>query len=202
MEVQSGATFGGAGQVNNTISVLGGGTLAPGSRTAVGTLSTAGALSLESGAHIQFDLSTAISYDALAASSPVSLDGADLVLTLGYQPSAGDAFVLIENNSGEAIDGLLSYEGTILHDGDLFSVTSGGFTQEFQIDYDYEADGFGDNLAITALSVPEPSTWGLLGLGTVVLGTFSRRLRRVRALSGANPSLRIRARKSEERIWA
>ncbi|MEI9894185.1 MAG: autotransporter-associated beta strand repeat-containing protein [Chthoniobacter sp.] len=165
VEVQSGATFGGAGQVNNTISVLGGGTLAPGSRTAVGTLSTAGALSLESGAHIQFDLSTATSYDALAASSPVSLDGADLVLTLGYQPSAGDAFVLIENNSGEAIDGLLSYEGTILHDGDLFSVTSGGFTQEFQIDYDYEADGFGDNLAITALSVPEPSTWGLLAWG-------------------------------------
>ncbi|MEI9894188.1 MAG: autotransporter-associated beta strand repeat-containing protein [Chthoniobacter sp.] len=165
VDVQSGAAFGGTGQVFHDISVHAGGTLAPGSRTAAGTLTTAGALSLESGAHIQFDLNTATSYDALAASKPVSLDGADLVITLGYQPSEGDAFVLIENDSGEAINGLLSYGGVTLHDGDHFNVTSGGFTQEFQIDYDYEADGFGDNLAITALSVPEPSAWGAAGPG-------------------------------------
>ncbi len=96
------------------------------------------------------------------------------MLTLGYQPSAGDAFVLIENNSGEAIDGLLSYGEVTLHDGDLFSVTSGGFTQEFQIDYDYEADGFGDNLAITALSVPDPSAWALAGGGLAAIFLFHR----------------------------
>lgn len=126
-------------------------------------------VTLENGATIAFRLDDLNDHDSMVAQGLVSLDGAVLEIELGFQPNLNDVFVLIDNQSGMAIDGLLEFEGNTLAEGEQFTV-NGAFSQTFEISYLHD----GDSLALTA--VPEPSTWALIaGIFTMGFVVWRRR---------------------------
>jgi len=172
--IQDGAHVTGTGMAFG-LTVRSGGTLSPGLDATRGALTT-GSLALEAGAFFQamLDSNALGGYDSVVATGPISLDGAELSVALSFSPAAGNVFVLIENRNGAAIDGLLSLLGTPLAQGDTFSITTGDFSGEFQIDYEHLAGEYGNSLAIIA--VPEPAAWGVLA-GLLTLGLAIRRRR-------------------------
>lgn len=143
-------TLGGSGAVA-AVTVNSGGTLSPGDN--IGILGVAGNLVLNLGAIYLVDLNgTALGaqYDQSDVTGAVSLGNATLSLRLGFAPSAGDQFVIIQNDGADAVTG--TFQG--LSEGAL--LTSAG--QTFAITYQ---GGDGNDVVLTAV-VPEPATWLLL----------------------------------------
>ena len=104
-------------------------TIDPAGPMATGILDT-GSLDMGGEGTLAFELNgdTAGSgYDQLQAAGTVNVGGTDLQVTLGYTPSVGQQFTLIENNSGAAVAG--TFNG--LGEGSLLVV--GGVV--FQISY-------------------------------------------------------------------
>ncbi|MEO3690707.1 beta strand repeat-containing protein [Roseateles paludis] len=145
--------------------------LAPGE--SAGLFSVRGDLSFSGGALLSMELgglTRGAGYDALTVGGSVDLGG-DTVLQLsfinGFSAAAGQSFVLID-----AAGGVFGQFGNVA-DGERLSVQDG--RGSFVVHY-----GSGPGLVLSdfqAAAVPEPGTWGLMGLGLAVLGWRARRQR-------------------------
>jgi autotransporter-associated beta strand protein len=189
--VQSGAEVGGSGSIGGVVNVLAGGTLSPGNSIqslAVGATTFSGSSTFEYEYDSTDPASLAAAADLLVVNGNLTINaGAILTLTdLAGSPNPfvnyTTTFALI-SYSGAWNNGLFTYDGNELADGDWFLVGS----QEWQIDYNRMlstglANFTGDYLtggsfvAITA--VPEPSTWAMALAGLAGSFLVMRRRRR------------------------
>ena len=146
--VASGGTLGGTGTVAGTVTVQSGGTIAAGASP--GTLKT-GDLILTAGGTASFELdgtTAGTQHDQIDVTGTVDLGGATLSLDLGYTPTNGDTYLIIENDGAEAVTGTF----TGLAEG--ATLTSG--SQQFTISY---TGGDGNDVLLTysgAVPVPPP----------------------------------------------
>jgi autotransporter-associated beta strand protein len=143
---------------------------------------SAGTLSLAGNSTLSLAIG-ALTGNTISLTGNATLNGdVTLALTLTGQPANGASFTLI-NGSTPVNDGgganLFVVNGTPEAEGSTFNVTTGGFSQNFQISYVGGSDG--DDVTLLAV-VPEPTTigmlWAAMGL-TVGLTRLRRRRARV-----------------------
>ena len=132
--VANGATLGGNGAINRPVVINSGGTLAPG--TSPGILGT-GNVTLASSATFAVELNgtgAGTGYDQLNVTGTVNLGSSTLSASLGFSPSIGNTFVIINNDGVDSVSGTFAglAEGAVL--------TIGG--QAFHISY---VGGTGNN---------------------------------------------------------
>jgi fibronectin-binding autotransporter adhesin len=120
----------------------GGGTVSPGASP--GTMTVTGDYSLDSGdLFIELDgLTAGTQYDQLIVTGDVSLAG-DLTLDVGFSPSLGNMFTIINNQGTNPVSGMFTQGSSISAGGFLFGINYGG--------------GDGNDVVLTAI-IPEPST--------------------------------------------
>jgi hypothetical protein len=154
----TGGTFSATNFMGNL--AQGGGTLSPGASP--GTMTVTGNYSLDSGdLFMELDGLTAVTeYDQLIVTGDVSLAG-DLTLDVGFSPSLGDMFTIINNQGANPVSGMFSQGSSISAGGFLFGINYGG--------------GDGNDVVLTAI-IPEPST-ALLGLVMTGLITIAAKRR-------------------------
>jgi len=146
----NGGTLSGSGTVG-AVTVSGGGTLAPGDGP--GILTVQGNLKLMMGANYLVTLNGAIvgtQYSQANVFGTVTLNGSTLLVHLGFTPTIGTTFIIINNQSSAPVTG--TFDG--LSEGSTFTVNG----QSFRISYDA---GDGNDVVLTAV-VPEPTTFVLL----------------------------------------
>jgi autotransporter-associated beta strand protein len=176
--VGASGTLGGIGTINGTVSVDG--VLAPGASPGVlkvnnsVTINNGGALAIElNGATLGTD------YDQLALTSGSSIfsltNTNNLQLTLGYVPTAGTQFTIVDIAGANAVAGIFEQLNGVTTDlsQDAIFIVSG---VQFQISYTAEGSTFsgaGNNVMLQV--VPEPGSVALLGLAGTVLMVFRRR---------------------------
>jgi hypothetical protein len=170
--VNTGATLGGDGVIYRNVNIASGGTLAPGNSP--GHLTLFGNASLASGSVFAAELSGSVlgtGYDALSVNGTVSLDGAILNATLGYNPLGMDRLFIVINDGSDAVTG--TFAG--LPDMTAFTLTSGPNSYEAVISY------FGDSMTGSmtggndiVIQIPSPGAASLLALGGL-LGFRRRR---------------------------
>jgi len=166
--VASGATLQGNGIIITPLGVVTinpGGNLAPGG--SIGQLFCENGVTLTEGANFNVELNgtTAGSgYDQLIVDESLDLGSANLNLNLGFTPSNGDAFTIIDYLSSGAVTG--TFNG--LAEGATF--TSGG--TQFRITY---AGGDGNDVVLTALVPPTITSFtptsGSTGTTVTITGT-------------------------------
>ena len=181
--VESGATLGGRGAAGGAVTVLSGGTLSPGASVeslAVGTTTLSGTSTFL----YELDSSALLSVgaDLLVASGNLTIEsGSILELTdLASSPTAftaGTKFSLISYGTSSWNNGLFTFGGDILANGDRF--TAG--LNEWEIRYDDPTGGSNftvDQLAgssVTITAVPEPGAFALLAVGVLAGVAVKRR---------------------------
>jgi len=167
-------TLGGQGLVPGPVSVSSGATLAPGlSTTTLGALTDSGALTLNPGAILAIELSSATSDSVITLTGGVTLTGSvlDITLASGYTPAVGAVFTIIDNQS------TLPTTGT-------FSDAPGGYVTDaagntYSVNYVAVADGdtVANDVQLTFVApVPEPTSLGVIGFAAA--GLLRRRARR------------------------
>ncbi|MEI6558828.1 MAG: DUF4347 domain-containing protein [Rhodospirillaceae bacterium] len=109
--VGNSGTLVGTGRVTGLVSVQSGGGISPGN-SGTGTLTLNGGLTVASGGTVALDINgtnAGSGYDVLAVTGAVSIDSAaTLTLSGSYTPSTTDRFILITNDSTDAITGAFS----------------------------------------------------------------------------------------------
>ena len=150
------------------------GTLSPhDSQNLIGTLhliNNSGALTLANNSIFALNLG-ATTGDSVIASGAVNLgslgtDRIQLTINMTAQALDGTVYSILTAGSGLfAKNGLFTYGGTALNDGDTFVVSSNGFNEQFRISY-----GVSDQVVITALAIPEPNSWAMIVTGFALLG--------------------------------
>lgn len=150
VQVQSGGTLGGLGQVNDVV-VATGGRVAPG--ITPGNLTTDGINLADGMLEIELNgLVPGVDYDQLTAAGPVALGGA-LDASAGFAPQPSNSFVIVNNTSGGGVSG--NFAG--LPEGTSF--TAGGFL--FGITY---TGGDGNDVALNYLQASAPTLTIVPGL--------------------------------------
>ena len=134
--VTTSGTLGGTGVISAAVTANG--ILAPGTLTTAGALGT-GNLTLSASTILDMDINgttPGVNHDRLNVIGTVALGGATLSLTVGFTASAGNTFVLINNNGTDAISGIFAglAEGA--------SVGVGG--QDFTLTYLYDGGSDGN----------------------------------------------------------
>jgi fibronectin-binding autotransporter adhesin len=179
--VENGATLGGIGSLA-ALNVEIGGNLAPGSSP--GTLST-GTFDLQSGAHLLLELggTDAGTYDQLNVTGTVTLVG-DLQISLlgGFTPTVGDKFFILLN------DGIDPVSGTFSNDDAFNRITIGA--AEFLVNYadNFSGPGFGNDVSLTVVAVPEPGSAALL-LGAIAVLASRRRELKISSVKHCRPRI-------------
>lgn len=165
-EVATGQTLQGNGSFVGGLIISDGGTLAPGN--SAGQLSVFGNLQMDDNSNFNVELNgltAGTQYDQLLMNGyTLTLGLAALNVSLGFTPSYGDTFYIVNGLSG--FDPSVNGTFVGLPDGQQFNV---GATL-FQIDY--------NSTDITLTVVPEPGTIGTVGLALLAGALLRRRLRR------------------------
>ncbi|MST93977.1 MAG: choice-of-anchor D domain-containing protein [Pedosphaera sp.] len=169
--VNSGGTLGGTGTISGAIAVNSGATLAPG--TSPGTLNS-GNVSFAGGSTFSVEITGATvgsQYDQLNVTGTVALNNATLSGSGDYVPAVGDSFVIINNDSADAITGTFNSlpEGSI--------VTINGVDKKLTY-----IGGTGNDVVLLAtpeIGVQQPAGTDLVSgsssidFGTVIVGSNS-----------------------------
>jgi fibronectin-binding autotransporter adhesin len=138
-----GGTLGGTAAIN-LLSVLAGGTVAPGA--SAGTLS-AGQVAFAAGATFAVEIGGAAAgqFDQLEVDGRIELGGAtlDVAFINGFAPGSGDSFTIIDNDVAFAVVG--TFAG--LAEGAVFDVAGTSFAVTY-------AGGDGNDVVLTALNNP------------------------------------------------
>ncbi|AWM36357.1 Extracellular serine protease precursor [Gemmata obscuriglobus] len=127
VQVAGGAVLGGTGDLL-AVSVAGGGTLAPGGTP--GRLDLTGDLTLDPGAILAAEVventpgAPSDPNDRVNVTGAVTLTGATLTVTTGFTPTAGNSYILINNDGADAVVG--TFVG--LPEGATFFADGVGFT--------------------------------------------------------------------------
>ncbi len=174
--VRNGAVLRGNGAIANSVEtrVESGGRLAP----EAGEVLSVGALVMEEQAHFSMTLAgPEMENTGGVLAQTITLDGANLELSLSYAPVAGAVFRLIGNEGGSAVTGMFATVNNVAL----------GLDQQFSLEFSGEAYGFelfytgdefsvfgGNDVMIRALAVPEPQI-SLLLLGGVAALLYWRR---------------------------
>jgi autotransporter-associated beta strand protein len=162
--VESGATIGGSGTVG-ALTVLAGGNINPGNSPGI----------LNTGTYIQSGLYTAeiagvtpgTQYDQISVTGTVDITGGSLMTMFsGTGYAAGDLIFILLNDSTDAIAG--TYTG--FAQGDTVA-SHDGFNWQIYYDADSVGNTFnnGNDTALFAVVIPEPSTALLGALGLLAL---------------------------------
>ena len=199
------ATLGGSGTVGNvTVGAIAGNTgaaLAPHAGSAItstGVTLSANAVTFASAtSHLTMEIGRASAYngaagtgaaggdvsDHLATSGPLTLNGADLqlsLLTTAYTPVNGDLFFLTINSGGTINGTFSSLNGaaTNLSEGSIFTMNSQAYEITYQANFATNSFTGGNDIALEAV-IPEPGSLVSLigGLGCLI---GVQRLRRSR----------------------
>ena len=163
--IGAGATLGGTGSVRD---VAASGNVAPGLVGSVpGLLTAEGTVNFGLGSLFVVDLNglgAATGYDQLKLGSTAGtmlVTGGQITLNLGFTPSIGDSFTVVDNAGAAPIGGAFDN----LPDGGSFFVFSGDQPLEFQANYE---GGDGNDLVLSV--IPEPGTALLLLAGLALVG--------------------------------
>jgi autotransporter-associated beta strand protein len=162
----------GTGSINPVanVTVAAGGEIAPG--VGIGTLTT-GPVAFANGSILSIEVGTTAA-DRLLLDGAGSLAGTvTLSLSLLANPVDNTVFTLLDGTApliGYALGGRFQFGANLLDEGELFTVTTGAFSQPFQISY--LADGGND---VTLLAVPEPGSVTLLLVGATAFARLRRR---------------------------
>jgi autotransporter-associated beta strand protein len=167
--VNAGATLQGRGTVG-ALTIAAGGTLAPGDGP--GALRS-GTLQWAIGSHFALELADPAASDVLSVTGFVSLAG-DLEITLlpNFVAGPGDKFFLILNDGTELASGVFpNAPGGIVRDAAGHS---------FSINYrdNGDAGAIANDISLTVIAVPEPSSIALLAGVGLLAGMRRRRGRR------------------------
>ena len=150
-QVSSSGTLSGTGTTGH-VSVLSGGTLAPGSSP--GTLHS-GNVTFDGGSTFALQFASPTSASQLAATGTVALNGeVELSLALGFVPATASTFVVIANDGSDPIETFggatfFSIAGNSLSEGETF--TSGG--ADWTISY---VGGTGNDVTLTVAPATAP----------------------------------------------
>ncbi len=151
--ISSGATLQGAGTILSAVTVASGGTLAPGVNVSSIKLTSSANITLSSGALFSAHINGNANNDTLSWSGTgagaFNLGSATLALTLGYFPTIGHTYRIVDNTSTGTYGGS-TFEG--LSEGAYISATYSGTTYFFTISY---AGGTGSNdILLTCVASP------------------------------------------------
>lgn len=140
----------GTGGAASTLTLLAGGTVAPGQSGRTSTLTVSGFSSVKlSGGTVELDLEAASSYDRLALSGTpaLTINGASLVPKLGYLPAVGDTFLALTVAGSTAIAGAFAEQ-------DAVEVVHGTKKVTFDILYNSSlAGGTGNDVVLRVANV-------------------------------------------------
>lgn len=156
LTIHNNATLTGTGTVQGDTTVQG--TLAPGNSPGIINF---GNLTLASNSTFTAELNGTVAgtgYDQANVAGSVTISNANLSLSLGFSPTTGNQFTIINNDLADAVSG--TFLG--LAEGSSVFV---GTINEFQISY---VGGTGNDVVLTFL-VPEPTSLTLLALGGLLL---------------------------------
>lgn len=173
--VNSNGTLAGTGSIAASVGVTGG-KFSAGTATTVGSLAT-GALSLTNSATFALDINTNLkTTDLTTVSGDFTLDpNSSTVLAVTDRGTdatlnPGDLLRFV-TYSGAWNGGLFSLNGTVLNNGDQFTLGS----NTYQIAYDAGTATAGTSAVQLTTVVPEPATYALFGMGLLVCAQRFRR---------------------------
>lgn len=86
--------------------------------------------------------------DRIIMTGPANLDGVVLDLEVTYNADPNEVFVLVDNQSGTPVSGVLHYNGQPLTEGTVFTIAFREFTHEAQITYNYNGGGYSHSIAL------------------------------------------------------
>ena len=178
--VVNGGILGGSGTIGGAITVNALGTLAPGS--SIATLTTGSAVSFSSGATFAYEYETnVLTADLLSMAGGLTLSGTVPLTVTDLGPDAavapGTTFTMINYGGGLAGSGLFSYGGLSLAEGATFTVGA----NTWQIAYSSTTAGVNvssplpSGSFVNLISVPEPTTWAMVGSGLAIAAVLRRR---------------------------
>jgi hypothetical protein len=159
--VSSGATLGGTGKIGtkaSTVTVNNGATLAPGAGS-TGRLTINNNLTFVSGATLNLNINSntpMTGYDQVFDTGTVTLGNASLTLTLGYAPTSGQTFTIMDNGSAGAVVG--TFNG--IAQGGSVTATYNSVVYTFTVSY---TGGTGNDVVLTCASTGANKVWTNVG---------------------------------------
>ena len=192
-----GGTLSGTGTVG-AVTVTASGTLAPGA--AVGTLNT-GAVSLDSTSNFSAGINSAAAYSKDKVTGTVNLGSSTLNIALGYNPTYGTAFTLVENDGTDAVTGTFNglAEGAKIDIGvtklqisyiggdgnDVVLTTISKWDTTTVVTSSNSPSIYGSTVTFTATVSPAPGTSAIVPTGTVTFFAGATNLGTATMASGA-----------------
>jgi autotransporter-associated beta strand protein len=141
----AGGSLGGSGTVGSVSQASGSDTIAPGDSP--GILTSNANLTLGSATTVALELNGATAgsgYDQLAVNGNVALAGATLNVTLGFTPTVGESFTIVNNHGASPVNG--TFAG--LSEGQAFSIG------DVRLQISYQGGASGNNVTLTRITPP------------------------------------------------
>ncbi len=158
------ATLGGTGTIAGAVALCDHSHLSPGTATSIGSLAVGSVWWQNDTTFFDVEIDgtagagVAGGHDMLSVGGSVTLGNTypTLAIDLGFTPSAGQSFTIIDKTGGGAV----SRTFKDLPEGKVFSVTTGSYSATFQITYQ---GGDGNDVVLTTLSATAPALTGTPG---------------------------------------
>ena len=165
--VNNGGLLGGSGTIGGAVTLASGGTLYPSFDSTAPTTLTVGSLTASSGSIIDLNIAGAVS-DAIDVTTASGLTYAGTLAITDATPQAGLFQLFSFTGSPTGDFSAVNLNGNAMTDpAGTWTLSNGGFSYSF-------VEGTGA-LTVTAASVPEPATLGLVAMGALGLLLIGRR---------------------------